>query len=181
MSEQATNRTLPFGFAKRHGILLLPESQTADTIETLFLKGLSPSIFAEVRRVAGRTLLPREVDSATFNKHLSDAYQNDSDAAMQMIEDLGEEVDLSSLVEAIPVTGDLLEQHDDAPIIKLINSLLTEAIKVGASDIHVETYETRLVVRFRVDSRFAAGPPTIARGCRIRQPGPLHESGAKNR
>ena len=70
---------------------------------------------------------------------------------MQMIEDLGEAVDLSSLIEAIPETGDLLEQEDDAPIIRLINSLMAEAIKVGASDIHVETYESRLVVRFRVD------------------------------
>jgi general secretion pathway protein E len=60
-------------------------------------------------------------------------------------------MDLSSLADLIPETGDLLEQEDDAPIIKLINSLLTEAVKVDASDIHIETYETRLVVRFRVD------------------------------
>jgi general secretion pathway protein E len=151
MNETATNQTLPFGFAKRHGVLLMPGSTGQDSAEVVFLQGLSPSILAEVRRVAGRNLVPREVDSATFNKHLSDTYQNDSDAAMQMIEDLGEEVDLSSLVDAMPETGDLLEQDDDAPIIKLINSLLTEAVKVGASDIHIETYETRLVVRFRVD------------------------------
>ena len=54
-------------------------------------------------------------------------------------------------MEALPTQGDLLDQDDDAPIIRLINSLLAEAVKVGASDIHVETYETRLIVRFRVD------------------------------
>ena len=68
-----------------------------------------------------------------------------------MIEGLGEGMDLSSLADLIPEAGDLLEQDDDAPIIKLINSLLTEAVNVGASDVHVETYETQLVIRFRVD------------------------------
>ncbi|MEL7400938.1 MAG: type II secretion system ATPase GspE, partial [Pseudomonadota bacterium] len=51
----------------------------------------------------------------------------------------------------VPETEDLLEQEGDAPIIRLINALLTEAVKESASDIHVETYEKRLVVRFRVD------------------------------
>ena len=119
--------------------------------DRIYLKGLSPNIFAEVRRVCRRDISPRLVDRAMFDRYLTETYQNDSDAALQMIEDLGEEVDLSSLAEAIPETGDLLDQEDDAPIIKLINSLLAEAVKLGASDIHIETYETRLVVRFRVD------------------------------
>jgi general secretion pathway protein E len=45
----------------------------------------------------------------------------------------------------------LLESEDDAPIIRLINALLTEAVKENASDIHIEPFENRLVVRFRVD------------------------------
>ncbi|MBT4160783.1 MAG: type II secretion system ATPase GspE [Gammaproteobacteria bacterium] len=148
MTEAVPNQMLPFGFAQRHGVVLV--SGNADA-ELLYHQGLSLGVLAEVRRVAGVDLQTRQVDRATFDKVLSDAYQNDSEAAMQMIEDLGEEVDLSSLVDSIPETGDLLEQDDDAPIIRLINSLLTEAVKVGASDIHVETYESRLVIRFRVD------------------------------
>ena len=54
-------------------------------------------------------------------------------------------------MDAVPVTEDLMEQEDDAPIIRLINALLTEAAKQSASDIHIETFEHRLVVRFRVD------------------------------
>ena len=152
MSEQTprTEPVLPFGFAKRHGVLLMPTGPDG-AHELVFRQGLTATTLAEVRRVAGQTTTPRHVDDATFDRFLSEAYQNDSDAAMQMIEDLGEGMDLDSLAEAIPETGDLLEQDDDAPIIRLINSLLTEAIKVSASDIHVETYETRLVVRFRVD------------------------------
>lgn len=151
MSELLESQVLPFGFAKRHGVVVIPATDPDETAEMLYLEGLKAQILAEVRRVSDSSLKLRLVDRSTFDQHLSDAYQNDSDAAMQMIEDIGEEVDLSSLAEAIPETGDLLDQQDDAPIIKLINSLLTEAVKVAASDIHIETYETRLVVRFRVD------------------------------
>lgn len=70
---------------------------------------------------------------------------------MQMIQELHEEIDLHRIVSDLPTSGDLLEKEDDAPIIRLINALLAEAIKLGASDIHIETYEERLVVRFRVD------------------------------
>lgn len=141
---------LPFGFAKRHGVLLLAD-EASDVWEAIYKPGLTPDALAEVRRFAARPLRFREVDTPSFDQHLSTAYHEDSGEAMQRIEGLGDDMDLSSLAELIPETGDLLEQDDDAPIIRLINSLLTEAIKVGASDIHIETYETRLVVRFRVD------------------------------
>ena len=150
MSEIAVNRRLPFSFAKRHGVVMLPQGETS-AVDVIYKTGVNPLVLAEVRRFAGRAIESREVDLPTFDRHLSITYQNDSDEAMQMIEGLGEEMDLGSIVDALPDSSDLLEQEDDAPIIKLINSLLTEAVKVDASDIHVETYETRLVVRFRVD------------------------------
>jgi general secretion pathway protein E len=150
MSESHSHR-LPFSFAKRHGVILLPPPGDDASPEMLFKPGLDLTTLAEVRRFAGGRVSCREVDTPTFDQQLSTAYQNDSGEAIQMIEGLGNDLDLSSLAELIPETGDLLEQDDDAPIIRLINSLLTEAIKVGASDIHIETYETRLVVRFRVD------------------------------
>lgn len=143
----ATKR-LPFGFAKRNGVILTEEG---DAPAILFKDGLTVNVLAEVQRFAGRELTFHPVDASTFDHRLSLSYQNDSDEAMQMIEDLGDDMDLGRIIDALPETGDLLEQEGDAPIIKLINSLLTEAIKVEASDIHVETYETRLVVRFRVD------------------------------
>jgi len=150
MSEIAANHRLPFSFAKRHGVLLLPQ-EAGQALDVLYKSGITPQVLAEVRRFAGSKIQPREVDLPTFDRHLSTTYQNDSDEALQMIEGLGEAMDLGSIVDALPDSSDLLEQDDDAPIIKLINGLLTEAIKVDASDIHVETYETRLVVRFRVD------------------------------
>jgi len=142
---------LPFSFARRFGILLLPVEINSEHRSVIYKNGLSPTVLAEVRRFVKCPFECVEVDAETFDSRLAFTYQNDSDEAMQMIEGLGEELDLASLAESIPETGDLLEQEDDAPIIRLINSLLTEAAKVDASDIHIETYETKLVVRFRVD------------------------------
>ncbi|HIG43641.1 MAG: type II secretion system ATPase GspE [bacterium] len=150
MSEMESRLRLPFSFAKRHGVILLAKQDNSEP-QVVYKSGLKPQTLAEVRRYVGAQFSCQEVDSSTFDSKLSTTYQNDSGEAMQMIEGLGDEMDLDSLVDSIPVTGDLMEQEDDAPIIKLINSLLTEAVKVDASDIHVETYETRLVVRFRVD------------------------------
>ncbi len=86
-----------------------------------------------------------------FESLLTSAFQRDSSAAKQLMEDLGNESDLFALAEDLPDTEDLLDSEDDAPIIKLINAMLGEAIKEGASDIHIETFENQLVVRFRVD------------------------------
>lgn len=68
-----------------------------------------------------------------------------------MMQDIEEDMDLSSFAEHLPTTQDLLESQDDAPVIKLINVLLTQAIKRDASDIHIETYEDKIVIRFRID------------------------------
>jgi general secretion pathway protein E len=112
---------------------------------------LSPEAFAEVNRLGAGESTFRLVDEAEFETALGLAYQNDSEEAMQMVEGLGDDMDLASLANSVPETEDLLEQEDDAPIIRLINAILTEAVKSDASDVHIETFEKQLVVRFRVD------------------------------
>ncbi|MCE4870629.1 type II secretion system protein GspE, partial [Campylobacter coli] len=77
-------------------------------------------------------------------------YQRESGQAQKMIDDLGGELDFYALAEELPQQQDLLDEQDDAPIIRLINALLSEAIKERASDIHIETYESELVIRFRI-------------------------------
>ncbi len=79
---------------------------------------------------------------------MSECYHQNSGDALQSVAGID---DLGSLADAVPETEDLLEQSDDAPVIRLINAILTEAIKEGASDIHIETFESRLVARFRID------------------------------
>ncbi|HEX4870123.1 MAG TPA: type II secretion system ATPase GspE [Moraxellaceae bacterium] len=142
-------RRFPYAFAKRHGVLL---DRVEDGQAHLFHRpGLRLASLAEARRLAGLPLTFEEVTPEVFSNLLARAYQTDSSESMQMVEGLGDEMDLASLAELVPEAEDLMEQEDDAPIIRLINALLTEAIRESASDIHIETYEKRLSVRLRVD------------------------------
>lgn len=113
--------------------------------------GLPPEIMVEVQRFLAAPIEFKEVPAEGFEERLALAYQNDSSEAMQMVEGLGDELDLVSLADSVNETEDLMEQEDDAPIIRLINALLTEAIRESASDIHIETFEKRLIVRMRID------------------------------
>ncbi|MCL6271141.1 type II secretion system ATPase GspE [Sansalvadorimonas sp. 2012CJ34-2] len=139
---------LPFPFANRHQVILTEE----DGQPVLLSHGRpSPEILSEVRRFAGRALEYRLMDQEAFSELMTQCYHQNSADALQHVAGIGDDPDLSSLADAVPETEDLLEQSDDAPVIRLINALLTEAIKEGASDIHIETFESRLVARFRVD------------------------------
>lgn len=139
---------LPFGFAKRFGVLI---EGTQENVQLLHKEGVSASVIMEVQRFLAAPFRMQAISNDEFERRLGMAYQSDSSDAMEMVEGLGDEMDLASLADSLPETEDLLEQEGDAPIIRLINALLTEAVKDNASDIHIETYEKRLVVRFRVD------------------------------
>jgi general secretion pathway protein E len=140
---------LPFAFAKRNGVILTRDDQGEAVI--LVRPGAGHSALAEANRISGGRARFSRIDPERFDAALNAAYQNDSAEAMQMVEGIGDDMDLASLADSVPETEDLLEQEDDAPIIRLINAILTEAVKTNASDVHIETYEKRLVVRFRVD------------------------------
>jgi len=139
---------LPFIFAKKQGVVLL---KNKNSYSIVYRPGLSSQAFAEVNRLTFGQVPFVQIDEEEFDQALSLAYQNDSAEAMQMVEGLGDDMDLASLANSVPETEDLLEQEDDAPIIRLINAILTEAVKTDTSDIHIETFEKQLVVRFRVD------------------------------
>ncbi len=78
------------------------------------------------------------------------AYDLSRDSAEQVIQDMPEE-DTDSIISAVEETGDLLDDTSNAPIIKLVNLILSQAVKARASDIHVEPYRNRIKVRYRVD------------------------------
>ena len=142
-------RNLPFNFAKRHGVLVDPEF--SEPVKIVCHVQPSLVLMAEVERFLACSVCFERVDEAEFKEKLSLAYESDSEEAIQMVAGLGDDMDLASLADSVPEAEDLLDQQEDAPIIRLINALLTEAIKVNASDIHIETFEKQLVVRFRVD------------------------------
>lgn len=139
---------LPFGFAKRHSVLI---TQNEDQYVLHCLEDVKPEVLLEVRRALKAPFSIQIESIEQFELALTVAYQRDSSEAKQMMEDIGNEVNLYSIADEITEGEDLLENEDDAPIIKLINAMLSEAIKERASDIHIETFENALQIRFRVD------------------------------
>jgi len=157
--EALATRQLPYAFAKRHGVLVIDQEDGRITVACR--PGVGSRSLTELRRFLKAPLRPVTVQPEHFERMLQDSYEGDSDGAARMMEDLGEEIDLNQVSLNLPEPEDLLESADDAPIIRLINALLTGAIKENASDIHIESFENRLMVRFRVDGvlREALQPP----------------------
>jgi type II secretory ATPase GspE/PulE/Tfp pilus assembly ATPase PilB-like protein len=86
-----------------------------------------------------------------FAEKLELIYQQNSGSAQLIAEDINNSDDLNTLSEEIPTNEDLLNEQSDAPVIRLINAVLSEAIKEHASDIHIEVFEKAMSIRFRVD------------------------------
>ncbi len=133
-------RVLPYGFARSQGVVLHGGFCAVRANAAL-------SALAEVRRVAGEVTF-QALDDAGFEALLAQVYR---DSASEASDAAGADGGLASLADSAAVVDDLLDQSEDAPVVRLINALLSEAIKEGASDIHIETQERRLVVRFRID------------------------------
>ncbi|TKB46676.1 type II secretion system ATPase GspE [Thalassotalea mangrovi] len=144
----ATPHQLPFSFANRNKVLL---ELRDDGFALHCTSGVTTDVLLEVRRYLGETFVVEQHSDDEFEQLLTLAYQRDSSEAKQMMEDIGKEVNMYSLADEIHEAEDLLNNEDDAPIIKLINAMLSEAIKENASDIHIETFEKVLKIRFRVD------------------------------
>ncbi len=142
-------RTLPYAFAKGHGIVLLEQGE--DGLRVGLREDADAAPLLEVRRVLRQPLRVERLDRAAFDRRLSEAY---ADAGLGRAADADAfdgHGSLDALVDEMPATADLLESQDDAPIIRLINGLLAEAARLGASDVHIEPFESSLRVRFRVD------------------------------
>ncbi|HEX9184913.1 MAG TPA: type II secretion system ATPase GspE, partial [Burkholderiales bacterium] len=147
---EASARLVPYQFAKTHGALLLELS--AEQASVCLRQGARPQALSELRRVLGVPVRVTSVEPAeVFERRLADVYTRANQSAAFVADNLEHDMDLSRLVREMPKVEDLLESENDAPIIRMINVLLTQALRQRASDIHIEPYEGRSVVRFRVD------------------------------
>ncbi len=138
-----------YSFAKRHGVLV--KAYFDGHTQIVYQPKVSATALLEMRRFVDRPAVFEAVTEEQFERLLHEVYEHKSGQSRQMVEDLQDNLDLSDMAAQLPTPEDLLESADEAPIIRLINALLTEAIKENASDIHIEPYEARMVVRFRVD------------------------------
>ncbi|MGN8157409.1 type II secretion system ATPase GspE [Salinisphaera sp. SWV1] len=150
---------LSFAFAKRYGIML--GNQDEASVRVIVREPVNAAALLEVRRHTKRRLRVETVAADAFDAMLQNDYENRDAESSQIVEGMDDDMDLSDAARALSEPADLLESSDDAPIIRLINALLTEAIKENASDIHIEPFESRLTVRFRVDGvlREVLNPP----------------------
>ncbi len=141
----ATPQRLPFGFARRHRLVYIPTEE-----RLYYCDGVSVNSLAEARRYLQCTFALEPVTAERFDELLQQEYEQGS-GSMQAMGELGDDLDLNHAAQALGEPEDLMESQDDAPIIRLINALLTEAVREDASDIHIESFENAMVVRFRVD------------------------------
>ncbi len=140
--------TLPYTFAKRHGVLIDGHEEEVPTL--VHRPNVVNTSLLEARRIAGRPVVTQAVSEDDFDLMLTRAYEGDTGDAMNIMDDFGDDLDLDRMAESLE-PEDLMESQDDAPVIRLINAMLTEAIRKGASDIHIEPFEKRLSVRYRID------------------------------
>ncbi|MBI5924369.1 MAG: type II secretion system ATPase GspE [Aquabacterium sp.] len=138
---------LPYAFAKANGLLLECDEERS----TLWAStAVSPSALSEVMRLYVVNAIEQE-PSETLAQRIASAYSAGEGSAAAVVGEVESAVDLSRMMQDLPAVEDLLESSNDAPIIRMLNALLTQAAKDGASDIHIEPYERSSAVRFRVD------------------------------
>jgi len=161
-----TWQDLPYSFAKRYGVIA-EYSPNNQEIRLHYRQGLNFAALHETQRFLGSKVLQHyrvdyvEIDAQEFERLLAHHYDSSASGTQAMMDDLNEDMDLHDIADSLPEPEDLLESDDDAPIIRLINALLTQAVKENASDIHIEVFENRMSVRMRIDGvlREVLSPP----------------------
>jgi general secretion pathway protein E len=142
---------LPYAFARGAQLLL---SESAGRLTLWVSEGSQRQALSEVLRNHGHGELPLDVQSLPTDElvqRISSAYAQGESSAAAVVNQVQSDVDLSRMMQELPAVEDLLEMADDAPIIRMLNALLTQAARDGASDIHIEPYEQHSSVRFRID------------------------------
>jgi general secretion pathway protein E len=142
---------LPYAFARASQLLLEDDGHAL----TLWHHGQPDlSALGEVMRkyaLSEPALTLERLDAAALAQRISSAYAKGESSAAAVVSEVESDADLTRMMQELPAVEDLLENNDDAPIIRMLNALLTQAARDGASDIHIEPYERTSSVRFRVD------------------------------
>ena len=141
------SRRIPYLFAKTNKICIYAVEE--DIIQIAAVNKLAPIVISEIRRKLHHAIQLKVIEEKYFDALLSEAYSSANAAAV--VDDMQEDINLSDLMQNLTKTEDLLESENDAPVIRIINAFLTQAVKEDASDIHLDAYERKSSVRFRKD------------------------------
>ena len=140
---------VPFAFAKANSVL--PAAEREGRLVLWVTSAPPPTAISEVRRTLGRELQPQLVAQPEFDAALKTAYAEPASQAASIVDEVQGKAELGRLLQDLPEVEDLLEARHDAPIIRMLNALLSQAVNEGASDVHVEAFESYSVVRYRID------------------------------
>ena len=143
------SRLLPYAFARDFALLAQRQNE-GSPVEVWMSEATKPAAIAEISRRFGRVKL-KSMPHEELEAAIAQAYAGSGGDAAQVIDEYESDLDLAKMMRDMPAIEDLLESADDAPVIRMINALLTQALREGASDIHIEPFEQISVVRFRVD------------------------------
>ena len=138
---------LPYDFVKENQIIA---SYDSDGYEVISPNKITPYLYHELYKFLKTEFVFKQCSSDKFNELLTSTFSIDN-TSNDISEELSDEFDLQSFAGSISATEDLLSGSDDTPIIKLINGVISQAIKNRASDIHFEPYEDKIIIRFRID------------------------------
>ncbi|MFZ6780098.1 type II secretion system ATPase GspE [Undibacterium sp. Ji83W] len=145
------HRLLPYGFARDFSVLAVRDHAVVNGVVEIQISKMTPSAaISEVGRKFGKVKLLM-LPHTELSEAIAKAYAGSGGDAADVVGEVESDLDLAKLMLDMPAIEDLLESADDAPVIRMINALLTQALRDGASDIHIEPFEQISVVRFRVD------------------------------
>ena len=143
---------LPFAFARDFLILAQAHGNQEESVDCWIAEATPASALAEISRRYG-ALRFQVVTRQELETAIKSAYADSGNNAAQVIDEYEADFDIARLMQEMPAVEDLLDSSDDAPVIRMINALLTQAVREGASDIHIEPFDQISVVRFRIDGR----------------------------
>ncbi len=149
--DPALLKRVPIGFARRYRVLPLRAEDGVVTVATC--DPLETAALDDLRLLLGSLVTPVLTTSVSLLSCLNHVYDQAASpaAAEQVMEDLAAGENLDRLAQELDEPQDLLDATDEAPIIRLVNSILFQAVKQRASDIHFESFEKGLVIRYRID------------------------------
>lgn len=148
-----------YDFCKKHGVLVQEKERNQWQIR--YLASVDYHVLNEIRRLAASQVVstdhtlhlqPIEIDTELFRRLIQEQFADQSRTSDEALNKLEEDImSFRDLAAALEEPEDLLNTQNDAPIIRLLNSIFFEAIRKNASDVHIEPYEKSLHIRFRLD------------------------------
>jgi general secretion pathway protein E len=142
-------KRLPYSYARQHRALL---EERNNVMHVIYEKNcLTSTTLIELRRFCEKPFSLLPLDSQSFQEKLAACYESKAGEAEAAMQDLEKAESLIHLLSSLPKVDDLLESQDDAPIIRLLNAVLAQAIQQHASDVHFELFNQQFSIRLRCD------------------------------